>query len=105
MGELCGTNVHRPGQTTSFFGKTRDAFISLYMDRTLQDDPRVWRLDDASIATIGLSPFADQLRVLGRVLARQSTMAGKTKTKPRKRRRLLNLLSSAEGPNESSSEQ
>ncbi|CAE8718047.1 unnamed protein product, partial [Polarella glacialis] len=67
------TGVLRPGDpsgTLSIFGigGGRDEFLASRVHRDLQDDPRLWRLGDKELATLGCWPFAEQARVLTRLL-------------------------------------
>jgi len=62
--------VWRMQTSMPFFGLSRDAFIETCIHRLLHDDPRLWRLSDAALATLGLWPPVDQLRELGQLLIR-----------------------------------
>lgn len=83
--------VWRAGGQLPFFGRGRDAFLSALVHRQLHDDPRLWRLGDAALCTLGCWPFADQARVLGRL----------TSTAPSRKRPLVNPLAAA-GPGDTS---
>eukprot|EP00928_Gymnodinium_smaydae_P028641 TRINITY_DN21795_c0_g1_i1.p1 TRINITY_DN21795_c0_g1~~TRINITY_DN21795_c0_g1_i1.p1 ORF type:complete len:472 (+),score=87.69 TRINITY_DN21795_c0_g1_i1:98-1513(+) len=76
-------------------GGDREAFIAARVRRELQDDPRLWRLDDLALATVGRWPFADQERVLGRLLKRAA--ANGSSAARRKRVRLQNPMAAGLG--------
>ncbi|CAL1168183.1 unnamed protein product [Cladocopium goreaui] len=50
-----------------FFGADgRDAFIEKHVAKNLHNDPQLWRLSDAAVASLGCWPFAEQAKEVSR---------------------------------------
>eukprot|EP00913_Durusdinium_trenchii_P034562 g32333.t1 len=58
----------RPSELELFGPEGRDAFIEKYVAKNLHDDPRLWRLSDTAVASLGCWPFAEQPREVARLL-------------------------------------
>ncbi|CAE7528079.1 abcG22, partial [Symbiodinium pilosum] len=71
-----------------FAGLDRDEFVSKCIAQSLHEEPRLWRLSDLGVSSLGRLSFADQPKELTRLVKQSATCGAPAK----KRQRLANPL-------------
>ncbi|CAE7700320.1 abcG22 [Symbiodinium sp. CCMP2456] len=75
--------VYRGSCAGLFAGMDRDAFVSKYIAQSLHEEPRLWRLSDGGVATLGRWAFAEQPKELTRQQVVLEAVAAPTAEEPR----------------------
>ncbi|CAJ1422047.1 unnamed protein product [Effrenium voratum] len=97
---VCHEGVWRLSSAEIFGKDGRDAFVSKHVAQSLHDDPRLWRLSDTAVFSLGCWPFTDQLREVGRLL--RDAMPQRASKKQKLGNPLLGMSAYASDSNDSS---